>query len=138
MITSRRKSPRSRRQVQGAALIEALVGILLFLFGLVALVSMQSNMTRAQGDAKFRADAAALGSDVLAQMWADKPNLSQYNGSACASYAPCGQWKARVAEKLPLGTAEVTAVGSTVTLTVTWSTKAEGTHAYAIATSISY
>ena len=77
------KPPRLRRQ-RGVALVEALVGILIFAFGIVGLVGLQVAMTRAQGSAKYRADAAYLSSQALGAMWADRRNLAKYNsGTDC-------------------------------------------------------
>lgn len=127
------------RASRGIALIEALIGVLLFLIGILGLIAMQANMTQAQGSANFRADAAALATEAVGLIWADKPNLDQYNAGNCGGYPLCAEWKDRVGKKLPQGLAEVSASGSgAVSVTVTWSTKAEGTHSYAMATSISY
>jgi type IV pilus assembly protein PilV len=136
------KSPhplRRRSRQQGIALIEALIGILIFAFGVIGLVGLQAAMTRAQGNAKFRADASYLSSQVLGSIWADRANLAQYDtGSACVSYQPCNDWTAKVASALPGGAAQISAVPATgvVSITVTWSTPSEGTHTYAVATSI--
>ncbi len=133
------RSLRARRKSQrGVALIEALVGILIFAFGIIGLVGLQVAMTRAQGTAKFRADAAYLGSEVIGRMWADQPNLAQYNTANCGSYDPCKDWRDKVSASLPGGspTLEYTAADGTVALTITWTTPAEGTHTHVVATSI--
>ena len=126
---------------RGIALIEALIGVLLFLIGILGLIAMQANMTKAQGSAKFRADAAALSAEAFGVMWTDKPNLSAYNDGAgkCDAHTPCKEWKRRVASKLPNGSAEISASGTgAVAVTLTWSTAAEGTHTYATETAITY
>mgnify|MGYP000471049646 CR=1 FL=1 len=60
-----------RRTNKGIALIEALVGILIFTTGILGVVGLQAAMTRAQGSAKARADAAILSSELIGLMWAD-------------------------------------------------------------------
>lgn len=123
---------------QGVALIEALIGILIFAFGVLGLVGLQVAMTRAQGSAKFRADAAFLGSQVLGTMWADRTNLANYTTAKCASYKPCNEWKAKVATTLPGGDAALNYTPTTgvVDVTVTWSVPVEGTHTHVLSTSI--
>ena len=128
------------RHSRGIALIEALVGILIFSLGILGLVGLQASMSRAQGSAKFRADAAYLTTDLLGQMWSDRPNLLggkyQYPGD-CTKHQKCADWLAKVGTSLPQGAAQIsTTAAGDVTMTVTWSTTAEGTHSYALATSI--
>ena len=132
------RSPGQRSRQGGMALIESLVGILIFAFGIIGLVGLQVAMTRAQGSAKYRADAAYLGSQVLGAMWADRGNLSQYNTAGnCGTYAPCQDWAAKVASELPAGAADIDINGAgDVVLTITWSTAAEGTHTHVLTTSI--
>lgn len=132
----RRRAHRRPRQ-QGVALIEALVGILIFAFGIIGLVGLQAAMTRAQGSAKYRADASYLGSQVLGTMWADRSNLVRYDTGTCGSYQPCKDWTDKVAATLPAGSAEISAAASgAVALTVTWSTTVEGTHTHVVTTFI--
>ena len=119
-------------------MIEALIGILIFAFGVIGLVGLQVAMTRAQGTAKFRADANYLSSQVMGRIWADRANLAQYDTASCSAYQPCKDWTDKVATSLPGGAAQISAVPATgiVSITVTWSTPNEGTHTYAVATSI--
>jgi type IV pilus assembly protein PilV len=128
----------SRSRLRGAALIEALVGILIFAFGIIGLVGLQVAMTRAQGAAKYRADASYLGSEVIGRMWTDQPNLASYNTANCAGYAPCKDWQDRVRAALPGGTAELTytPADGVVALTIRWTSQAEGNHTHVVTTSI--
>lgn len=129
-----------RRQSRGIALIEALVGILIFSLGILGLVGLQASMSRAQGSAKFRADAAYLSTDLLGQMWADRGNLldGKYeHPGACASHPKCADWLNKLAASLPEGSAKIaTNANGDVSLTVTWTTSAEGTHTYVLSTAI--
>jgi type IV pilus assembly protein PilV len=133
----RSPSPRVRQQ-RGIALIEAMIAILIFAFGVLGLVGLQVAMTRAQGSAKFRADAAFLGSQVIGTMWGDRGNLAKYTTATCASYTPCNEWKTKVASTLPGGDFELgyTADTGVVALTVTWTVPVEGKHTHALKTSI--
>jgi type IV pilus assembly protein PilV len=136
-MTSRRHTQARSRQ-GGMALIEAMVGILIFAFGIIGLVGLQVAMTRAQGTAKYRADAVYLGSQVLGAMWTDRANLNQYNTATCNAYAPCRDWADKVVATLPAGTGTISATPATgaVAITLTWSTSAEGTHTHVVTTSI--
>ena len=77
-----------RSRQRGAALVEAMIGILIFAFGIIGLVGLQVAMTRAQGAAKVRADASYLASQVIGTMWADRPNLAEYDKAKCDGYDP--------------------------------------------------
>jgi type IV pilus assembly protein PilV len=130
----------SSKAIRGAALIEALVGILIFSIGILGLVGLQAAMTRAQGAAKFRADAAYLSSEIIGAMWADRPNLASYAtapSSAC-TYQRCADWVNKVKTGLPQGQVELSPVVSTgaVSLTMTWTSTNEGTRSYALSTSV--
>lgn len=74
-----------RVQVQcGSVLIEALVAVVVFSFGLLALISMQAAAVRSTTDAKYRADASFLANQIIGQMWGvANANLNNFaNGVA--------------------------------------------------------
>lgn len=130
----------SLRAVRGAALIEAMIGILLFSIGILGLVGLQASMTSAQSAAKYRADAAYLASELLGTMWMNKVNLGVYAttpASPCTDQR-CLDWVNKVASGLPKGTATVAVTASTgdVNLTVGWTAPNEGTRSYVLATTI--
>jgi type IV pilus assembly protein PilV len=131
--------PGNRRAVKGIALIEALIGILIFSIGILGLVGLQATMTRAQSAAKYRADAAYLASEIVGAMWVDIPNLLNYEthpGAVCA-YQRCTEWVAKVASGLPQGGSQVSVTNTgAVGLTVTWSVQNEGTRSYVLNTTI--
>ena len=56
------------RSARGVALIEALVGLLIFSFGVLGLIGLQATMSKAQTGAKFRADASNLTAELLGVM----------------------------------------------------------------------
>lgn len=137
MTYARRPGSTRRSKARGVALIEALIGILIFAFGIIGLVGLQVAMTRAQGATKYRSDAANLGSQVLGLMWADQTKLVQYDTANCASYVPCKDWKQKVVDGLPAGNADLTvSTSGTVVMTITWSTPAEGTHSHVLLSQI--
>jgi type IV pilus assembly protein PilV len=121
-------SPTSRRQ-GGVALLEALIGILIFSVGILAVVGMQATAIKTVTDSKYRSDAALLTSQLLTQMWTDAPNVSQYawDGTGLVPAKLAG-WVADVNSKLP-GAATVkptvtitgaAANGGTVQIQVFW------------------
>ena len=60
-----------RSRQSGVSLLEALLGILIFSVGILALVALQSISVKATTESKFRADAGFLASQLIAQMWTD-------------------------------------------------------------------
>ena len=59
---------------KGSALLEALIAIVVFSLGLLALAGAQANAIRAQGEAKARADAAFVANQVIGDLWSVAPN----------------------------------------------------------------
>lgn len=112
-----------RKSQRGIALMEALVGLLIFSFGVLGLIGLQANMSKAQSSAKFRAEAASLAEDLFGRMQSEHlSRWSLYGGSACASaYARCTDWRRRVSS-LPNGEATVTvnAVTGAVQVSISW------------------
>lgn len=117
-------------------MLEALVGLLIFSFAILGLVGLQGSMTRAQTTSQFRAQSAALASDLIGQMWSDTPHLSQYANPACASYNPCKAWAGKVAAVLPAGTPTVAINGALITVSIAWTAPGESTSTYVTATAI--
>ncbi|MGE4243888.1 type IV pilus modification PilV family protein [Ramlibacter sp.] len=137
----KRRPPPPKRAARGIALIEVLVGILIFSIGILGLIGLQTAMTRAQGTSKMRSEAALAANEIVGALWADRANMALYTNtggsSTCASTPRCDEWVKKVAARLPggVGTITTTADG-TVTVSVSWVTSAEGTHTYATLTTI--
>lgn len=110
-MSNKRHFPiKPRRRRQGFALIEVLVGMLIFAFGVLGLMGLQASMTQATTSNKFRADASNIANELLGLMWSDAPaNLSKYTTAQCAGYGRCLDWSRKVSDSLPKGTATVTA-----------------------------
>ena len=53
----------------GVALLEAMIGILIFSLGVLALVAMQAVSTSNVSNARYRAEAAFLANEILSQAW---------------------------------------------------------------------
>ncbi len=131
--------PSRSRGAHGFVLIDVLIAILLFSVGVLGLVGLQSAMTRNQTEAKVRADASYLASELVAQMWSNTTSLSSYTSTGCASLALCKEWQDKVAASLPQGSGSVSADGTTgdVTVTVSWTNPGGESHRYVTQTTIS-
>jgi type IV pilus assembly protein PilV len=94
-------------------LLEALIAILIFSIGILAVVGMQGMAIKNVTESKSRSEAAFLASELLAQMWIDQ-NISpagantsnvtvgnyDYQGTGTVP-ARLTDWVARVNSKLP-------------------------------------
>jgi type IV pilus assembly protein PilV len=70
----------------GIALLEALIGILLFSLGILAMVAMQAASVNAVADAQYRIEAVNATNELLAQMWTavDRTNATSVQNSLLA------------------------------------------------------
>jgi type IV pilus assembly protein PilV len=71
---------------QGVILIEALIGILIFSMGILALVAMQTAAVSAQSDAQYRIEAANYVNRMMSSIWlnADRTNPATLQASLLA------------------------------------------------------
>lgn len=92
----------------GVALLEALIAVLVFSFGILAIVGLQANAMRISTDAKIRIDASNIANKRVGEMWADPTNLA---GHAVAD---------QPISDLPDGKMTVAVALDVVTVTVTW------------------
>ena len=124
---------------RGSVLLEAVVGIFVLSFGVLAIVGLQAAMNHAQGTAKFRADAANLAAELVGLMWADQPGLAFYTTDQCKSRGACRQWAEKVASAVPRGQAEIQNLGSgEVEIKIKWTSAMEGEHVYVLRTNVSF
>lgn len=105
----------SRRLQSGVMLIEAMVGILIFSIGVLALVGLQAVAIKASAEAKYRADASYLANAIVGRMWNEPAaNLVNYRhypdstaGELCQPTGDASEnanvtaWLGRVAALLP-------------------------------------
>ena len=62
----------NRRHTQsGAFLLEALIAILIFSFGILGIVGLQAKAIRFTNDSEYRAEATYLANSLISQMWSD-------------------------------------------------------------------
>lgn len=108
----------TRSAQQGVVLIEAMVAILIFSMGVLAIVGLQAAMVKNTGDSKFRADASYIAQQRIGLMWSDPGNLASYIEA-----------NTDISTLLPGGTRTVTqpTIGQFV-VTVTWQQPGEALH----------
>jgi type IV pilus assembly protein PilV len=99
---------------RGVVLLEALIAILIFSMGVLALVGLQAAMIKNTADAKFRAEASLIAQQRIGLMWSDPTNtaLGTFNEN---------NTDISTAAKLPRATRTVAQLSpSQFQITVTW------------------
>jgi type IV pilus assembly protein PilV len=112
-----RTTAQSPRSQQGVMLIEALVAILIFTLGIIALMGLQANSIIQVSQAKYRTDASYLANRIIGRMWVDQANIASYTSAGAAGRS---DWDTAVAATLPAGAGTIAVNGSQVTVTITW------------------
>ncbi len=64
-------------------LLEALIALLIFAMGILAVIGMQARTIGQTMEARYRVDAAFLANQILSQMWADRTNVATYACNPC-------------------------------------------------------
>ena len=128
----------------GSVLLEAMIAVLIFSLGILALVSMQTAAARSTIDAKYRADASFFANQIVSMIWVESPanratylngqNATQAGAAACqaggaAATAPEAlAWLGQVGRLLPSADAnrqQITIVNDNVTVRVCWLDRSE-------------
>lgn len=105
----------------GMSLVEVMVSMVIFSFGVLGMIALQANAIKFSVDAENRNRAALLASDLVAEMWAGKS--TSLRGNALT------EWQARVvaaaADGLPAGQGSLhIGADGLVTITLSWRTQA--------------
>ena len=69
----------------GVMLLEALIGILIFSIGVLAIVGLQANTMNVVTDSKSRADASFMANQIIGKMWVNRANLNTYACNPCTT-----------------------------------------------------
>jgi type IV pilus assembly protein PilV len=105
-----------RRAARGISLIEVLVVLVLFSFGLIGMVGLQARALQTSVGAEDSARASLLVNDLASRMWGAR--------SIMLDAAVVEDWNDRVADTtqggLPNGEGTVTVAGNVATIRVTW------------------
>lgn len=110
-------APRSQnRTARGISLIEVLVVLVLFSFGLIGMVGLQARAVQTSVGAEDSARAALLANDLVSRMWGAR--------SVTLDSTVIDDWNDRVADPtqggLPNGAGTVAVASGVATITVTW------------------
>ena len=94
----RRRAP-TRIAESGSALLEALIAILIFSFGVLGLIGILAGSIRATNDARYRAEAANLAQVLIGDMWSTRAaDLDTQFGAGGPKLVA---WQTQVASLLP-------------------------------------
>lgn len=128
MNAPRKFGPASAPRGQaGSSMLEALVAILIFSIGVIALMGLQAVSIKNVADSKYRADASFLANQLVGQLWTDIPNVASYIG---ATYAPRKEWDDVVKATLPNANTTVEVAGIAATITIKWQAPGQDEHVY--------
>ena len=113
------RQPGSTQSQRGVALIESLVSILIFSFGVIGLIGLEANAINFSMDAEDRNRAAVIANEVASDMW--------LNDSVTLTAAQNTTWQANVSNTatggLPNGTLTITPTAGTTNsadILITW------------------
>jgi type IV pilus assembly protein PilV len=113
------------RSARGVSLIEVLVVLVLFSFGLIGVVGLQAKALQYSVSAEDSNRAAMLANEMASAMWT--------NQSVILSAGTINAWNAAVGDPtgrgLPNGVGTITVTGNQATITVTWRAPHEPTTA---------
>ncbi len=108
-------------QQAGVSLIEVLIVIVLFSFGLLGMVGLQARAVQVSVSAEDSNRAALLANEMASAMW--------MTGNVTLPAADVTAWRARVAATtgtgLPNGDGSVVVTGTVARITVTWRAPSE-------------
>ena len=86
----------------GVALLEAMVAVLIFSFGVLGLIAILAGSIRATNDARYRAEAANLAQALLGAMWSTR--AADLDTEFGAGGPQLVAWQSQVASLLPAAT----------------------------------
>lgn len=87
---------------RGSMVLEALISILLFSIGILAVIGLQAASIKNVAAAKYRTDASLLANQVIGQMWvSDKSNVALVTNFSSPGGADYVTWANSVAQALP-------------------------------------
>lgn len=75
---------------QGMAILEALIAVVIFSMGILALVGLQASMLRNTADSKYRSNANYIAQQAVGNLWADPTNIVLEDKVSISSVLPNG------------------------------------------------
>ena len=131
--TSQKFSRKGKSAQQGVVLLEALIAILIFSMGILALVGLQAAMIKNTSDAKYRSEASFIAQQWIGVMWSNPDNTIAY------LIPDNTDPRFDISARLPSGTRTVT---QSVTdpnqyvITITWRQPGQAQHNFSTIASI--
>jgi len=111
----------ARNSQAGMTLIEVLVAILIFSFGLIGLIGLQARAVQFSTSAEDTSRAALLANEIATSIATSTVSGAAVSVSASAVEA----WQVRAADMrnggLPNGAAAIAASGNSASITITWT-----------------
>jgi type IV pilus assembly protein PilV len=143
-------SPAPRHQQAGVMLLEALLSILVFSVGVLAIIGLQVASVKQASDSKYRSDASLFANQLIGQMWTSDRTASTLQTNFQTGGAAYNTWLADVtgSSGLPGAAANPPTVDvainpatntSQVTVTINWRAPYEATaiiHNYTVVAQI--
>lgn len=130
------------RLQSGVVLIEALVSILIFSFGILAIIGLQASAIKMSSDAKYRSDASLFANQLIGQMMSGDKTAATLIAAFQSGGASFVAWRDAMAatNRLP-GVAVnpptvAVAVDGTVTVTIFWQAPGDSVHQHQVLTRI--
>lgn len=128
---------------RGVMLLEALISILIFSIGILAIVGLQASSIKMASDAKYRSDANLLANRLIGQMWLASSSPTFVNDFSTNGTLYLEWVNSDVAAALPIagisspavtitqsGVAAAATVNNTVTIDIFWQVPGESVHRY--------
>lgn len=124
---NRRRTFPAKSTQHGVVLVEAMIAILIFSMGVLAIVGLQAAMIKNTADSKYRADASYIAQQWIGRMWTDPDNRATYPGTTT-----------NISSLLPNGSLTVTQPATDqFTVTITWQNPGEPQHNFTTTATIS-
>lgn len=146
MKTPQPRAIQNRRTNQaGVVLLEVLVALLIFSFGILGLVGLQTASVRNISESQYRVEAALWAETLIAQMRIADPltrssNFATGGGTTTTGYTAWKNLVTSSAGGLPGAAANaptVTIAGNAVAITISWRAPSDSaTHQYITATQL--
>jgi type IV pilus assembly protein PilV len=130
-----------KQHQSGSVLLEALISILIFAFGVLSLFGMQAIAMKNMSQSNYRATAVYLASQLIGSAQGDINHLADYQFTAGTANAKVDPWMTEVTAALPRAGATVVVDGpnSTMTVTVSWQAPGDAlSHQHTVSSYVSY
>ncbi len=113
-----RQSIHGKSSQQGVVIVEAMIAILLFSMGVLAIIGLQAAMVKNTGDSKTRAESANVAQQCIGELWSTPGAVVCPNATAnAAALLPNG---ALAIAAIPVPAIAGAGGGFNFTITITW------------------